>query len=85
MSGKGSGRLYAHPFSKAYWQDAAAEMKDTRMLKEIRSRSQRSATELLDSLDRSFIEHIMHKQDVIRYILQHGESGFALWIQDRLL
>ncbi len=24
--------LYAHPFSKAYWKDAAAEMKDTRML-----------------------------------------------------
>lgn len=24
--------LYAHPFSRAYWRDAAAEMKDTRML-----------------------------------------------------
>ena len=24
--------LYAHPFSKAYWRDAAAEMKDTKML-----------------------------------------------------
>ena len=24
--------LYAHPFSKAYWRDAAAELKDTRML-----------------------------------------------------
>ena len=24
--------LYPHPFSKAYWKDAAAEMKDTRML-----------------------------------------------------
>ena len=24
--------LYAHPFSKAYWQDAAAEMKDIKML-----------------------------------------------------
>ncbi len=24
--------LYPHPFSKAYWRDAAAEMKDTRML-----------------------------------------------------
>ncbi len=24
--------LYPHPFSKAYWHDAAAEMKDTRML-----------------------------------------------------
>ena len=24
--------LYPHPFSKAYWRDAALEMKDTRML-----------------------------------------------------
>ena len=24
--------LYPHPFSRAYWQDAAAELKDTRML-----------------------------------------------------
>ena len=24
--------LYSHPFSRAYWRDAAAEMKDTRML-----------------------------------------------------
>ena len=27
-----SNTLYAHPFSKAYWRDAAAEMKDTHML-----------------------------------------------------
>ena len=27
-----STRLYDHPFSKAYWKDAAAEMKDTKML-----------------------------------------------------
>ena len=24
--------LYAHPFSKAYWRDAAAELKDVKML-----------------------------------------------------
>ena len=24
--------LYPHPFSRSYWRDAAAEMKDTRML-----------------------------------------------------
>ena len=29
---KKSTALYAHPFCKAYWQDAAAEMKDIRML-----------------------------------------------------
>ena len=32
MQKNGSGNLYPHPFSKAYWRDAAAELKDTRML-----------------------------------------------------
>ena len=27
-----SNTLYSHPFSKAYWRDAAAELKDTHML-----------------------------------------------------
>ena len=27
-----SGRLYAHPFCRAYWKDAAAELRSTRML-----------------------------------------------------
>ena len=32
MSKVKSTALYSHPFSKAYWQDAAAELKDTKML-----------------------------------------------------
>jgi len=32
MSKVKSTALYPHPFSKAYWRDAAAEMKDTKML-----------------------------------------------------
>ncbi len=32
MPGRSSSRLYAHPFSRDYWRDAAAEFRDTRML-----------------------------------------------------
>lgn len=32
MSKNKSTTLYATPFSKAYWRDAAAELKDTKML-----------------------------------------------------
>ena len=32
MRNQKSKALYPHPFSKAYWHDAAAELKDTRML-----------------------------------------------------
>ena len=27
-----STNLYSHPFSRAYWKDAASELKDTKML-----------------------------------------------------
>ena len=77
-------KLFSEPFGQGYPKsEADRKIKDTRMLKEIRSRSQRSAAELLDSLDRSFIEHIMQKQDVIQYILQHGNSDLVQWIQNR--
>ena len=76
-------KLFSEPFGQGYPKsEADRKIKDTRMLKEIRSRSQRSAAELLDSLDRSFIEHIMQKQDVIQYILQHGNSDLVQWIQN---
>ena len=32
MTAKRSARLYAHPFCRDYWRDAAAEFKDTRVL-----------------------------------------------------
>ena len=76
-------KLFSEPFGQGYPKsEADRKIKDTRMLKEIRSRSQRSAAELLDSLDRSFVEHIMQKQDVIQYILQHGNSDLVQWIQN---
>ena len=77
-------KLFSEPFGQGYPKsEAARKAEDTRMLKEIRGRSQRSAAELLDSLDRSFVEHIMQKQDVIRYILRYGNTGLVQWIQDR--
>lgn len=77
-------KVFSEPFGQGYPKsEAARKAKDTRMLKEIRSKSQRSAAELLDSLDKPFIAHIMQKQDVIQYILQHGKADFAQWILNR--
>ena len=79
-------KLFSEPFGQGYPKsEAARKAADTRMLKEILGRSQRSAAELLDSLDGSFVAHIMHKQDVSRYILRYENTGFAQWINDRLL
>ena len=77
-------KLFSEPFGQGYPKsEAARKMRDTRILKEIRGKSQRSATELLDSLDKSFTEHIMRKQDVIQYVLQHGKADIVQWIQNR--
>ena len=77
-------KVFSEPFGQGYPKsEAARKAKDTRILKEIRSKSQRSAAELLDSLDKPFIAHIMQKQDVIQYILQHGKADFAQWILNR--
>ena len=77
-------KVFSESFGQGYPKsEAARKAKDTRILKEIRSKSQRSAAELLDSLDKPFIAHIMQKQDVIQYILQHGKADFAQWILNR--
>jgi ribose 5-phosphate isomerase RpiB len=77
-------KLFSEPFGQGYPKDEAArKMKDNRMLKEIRRRSQRSTTDLLDSLDQSFIEHIMCKQDVVQYILRHGKNSIVQWMREK--
>jgi len=75
-------KLFSEPFGQGYPKsEAARKIKDTRMLREIREKSQRPAMDLLDSLDHSFVEHVMHKQDVVLYILQHGKPDFVQWLQ----
>ena len=77
-------KLFSEPFGQGYPRsEAARKAADTRTLRTIRGRSQRSAAELLDSLDRPFVEHIMQKQDVIRYILQYGKTGLVQWVRVR--
>jgi ribose 5-phosphate isomerase RpiB len=77
-------KLFSEPFGQGYPKsEAARKIKDTRMLKEIRRKSQCSAEELMDSLDSAFTEHLLCKQDVIRYILQHGKTDFVRRIQNR--
>jgi ribose 5-phosphate isomerase RpiB len=76
-------KLFSEPFGRGYPKsEAARKIKDTLLLKEIRIRSQRSAADLLNVLDRSFLEHILHKQDVIRFILQHGKTDIVQWIRN---
>ena len=77
-------KLFSEPFGQGYPKcEADRKMKDTRILKEIRRNSQCSAADLLDSLDQSFIEHIMCKQDVVQYILRHGKNSIVQWMREK--
>ncbi len=76
-------KLFSEPFGRGYPKsEAARKIKDTLLLKEIRIRSQRSAADLLNVLDRSFLEQILRKQDVIRFILQHGKTDLVQWVRN---
>ena len=76
-------KLFSEPFGRGYPKsEAARKIKDTLLLKEIRIRSQRTAADLLNVLDRSFLEHILRKQDVIRFILQHGKTDLVQWVRN---
>jgi ribose 5-phosphate isomerase RpiB len=76
-------KLFSEPFGQGYPKsEAARKIKDTLLLKEIRIRSQRSAADLLNVLDRSFLEQILRKQDVIRFILQHGKTDLVQCVQN---
>jgi ribose 5-phosphate isomerase RpiB len=71
-------KLFSEPFGRGYPKsEAARKIKDTLLLKEIRIKSQRTAADLLNVLDRSFLEHILRKQDVIRFIQQHGKPDIV--------
>ncbi len=77
-------KLFSEPFGQGYPRgEAARKLRDTELLKQIRRSSQRTAAELLESLDGDFVQSILRKQDVISYILEHGHGGIVDWLQAR--
>ncbi len=71
-------KLFSEPFGQGYPKaDAGRKLKDTMILKKIREMSRVKTIELLKTLDKPFLEKIMCKQDVIRYITDHGQNELA--------
>lgn len=77
-------KLFSEPFGQGYPKgEAARKLRDTELLKQIRHDSQKTAVELLESLDGEFIRSVLHKRDVISYILENGHGGIVDWLQSR--
>lgn len=74
--------LFSEPFGLGYPKsEALRKMKDTLELKRIRKCSQISTVDLMGKMDRSFLEKIMKKDDVINFILVHGNREICKWLK----
>lgn len=68
-------KLFSEPFGQGYPKNEAdRKLKDTRLLKEIRKKSQIGFTELFESLDDDMIRKVLAKRNVIQYVLENGNN-----------
>ena len=68
-------KLFSEPFGQGFPKsEADRKLKDTRLLKEIRKKSQTEFTELFESLDDDMIRKVLTKRDVIQYVLENGNN-----------
>lgn len=75
--------VFCEPFGEGYPKsEKERKLKDTALLKKIRSQSQVGFLDLLDQLDRELIHIILGKDDVIRFVLTNGKNpDIAEWIR----
>jgi ribose 5-phosphate isomerase RpiB len=67
--------LFSEPFGQGYPKsEAARKLEDTRLLKTIRQDSQVNMTDLLKKLDKSLLDRILSKNNVLEYIIQNGKD-----------
>ena len=68
-------KLFSEPFGQGYPKsEAERKLKDTRLLKDIRKKSQIGFNELFESLDDDMIRKVLTKKDVIRFVLENGNN-----------
>ena len=67
--------LFSEPFGQGYPKsEASRKLEDTRLLKKIRQDSQVGMTDLMKTFNRSLIDKIMSKKNVIDFIMQNGRN-----------
>ena len=74
--------LFSEPFGQGYPKgEAARKIKDTERLKRIRKYSQVETMSLMRKLDRSLLENVLKKRDVIQYLMEYGNSELACYLR----
>ena len=78
--------LFSEPFGQGWPKsEADRKLKDTKLFKSIREKSQVSMTELFRKLDDSIVQKILQKRDVIGHILKYGKKEIAGLIKGRMI
>ena len=68
-------RLFSEPFGQGYPKsEAARKIEDTKLFKKIRKDSQKSMSELLNTLEKPLLDKVLSKKDVVEFVLENGED-----------
>ena len=68
-------KLFEDEFGIGYPpEDADRKKQDTLLLKEINALTKRNAIDVFEQLDKSLIQKVLKKQNVIEYILEYGRN-----------
>ena len=75
--------VFSEPFGQGYPKsESERKLRDTAILKKIKSQSQIGFLDLLDKLDRELLQKILSKKDVISFVLANGmDSDIAKWMK----
>lgn len=75
--------LFSEQFGQGYPKsEAERKLKDTALLKQIKALSQVSIIELMNKIDTGIVNKIKCKQDVMNYILSHGNGEVVEWLKE---
>ena len=77
-------KLFSEPFGQGYPKgEEERKLKDTSLLKDIRTKSQVNTIELMKSLDTEIVDKIKKKSDVIEFILNNGKNEKIVhWLRE---
>ena len=75
--------VFAEPFGQGYPKsERKRKLRDTAVLKKIKTKSQISFVELLDKLDKELLQKMFSKKDVISFVLTNGmDTEITEWIK----
>lgn len=80
-------KLFSEPFGQGYPKtESERKLRDTRTLKAIRAGSHISMIDLLEKLDKTFLNKVLSRKNVFRFIEENGkDEAAAKWLKERIL